>query len=50
MIAHVRKMFNKLEKRAIPLGENGERYRDVFFEKLEKRHGDFEGRILGLLK
>lgn len=50
MIAHVRKMFEKLEKRAIPLGNRGERFRDVFFEKLEKRHGDFEEKILGILK
>lgn len=47
MIAHVKNTFEKFQKRAIPLcGENGERYRDVYFEKLLSRHAFFADKIL----
>lgn len=49
MVNHIRKAFGKLQKRAIPLGEQGERYRDVYFEKLEKRQAQFENKIWKLL-
>ncbi|MEO1263154.1 MAG: hypothetical protein AAFZ15_30370 [Bacteroidota bacterium] len=49
MVAHTRKVFEKLMKRAIPLGEQGERYRDVYFDKLIERYHYFKEKILSML-
>ena len=49
MVEHTRKLFEKLLKRAIPLGEQGERYRDVYFEKLMERYLYFKEKITGML-
>lgn len=47
LVGHVKNTFEKLQKRAVPLsGENGERYRDVYFEKLLNRHAFFTEKIL----
>ena len=49
MVEHTKKVFEKLLKRAIPLGEQGERYRDVYFERLLERYQYFKEKIAKML-
>ena len=50
IIDHFRQAFEKLLKRAMPLGMSGERYREIYFQKLENRQHYFKTEIERLLK
>ena len=50
VVKHIRSVFERLLQRAIPVGANGERHHEIFFQKLESRYGFYENKIFQILE
>jgi hypothetical protein len=50
LTAHLSAVFDRILYRSIPIGKNGERFRDVYFNKLENRYRFFAAKIMSKLK
>ncbi len=45
IIEHLSAAFERIRNRSVPIGKNGERYRDVYFNKLKERQRFFSEKI-----